>query len=106
MKGNWCSLICDEILDYDLIPLHTEYNIERFKRRIFPGHYNTIQHNQEPPACDIFWQETLKRAYPNKLGNLLYEFVFDNPGQLLKMPPSTCGNNMLFGFLNITCYQS
>lgn len=70
-------------------------------------YYNTIQYidiNQEPPTCDICWLEIGGLILTN-LGIYFLNLTQTIDVQFLMMPPNALGNNILFGFLNITCYH-
>lgn len=104
---NRCSLICGQTLDYGLIPLHTESNIQIFKRRIFHEYWNNIvymfidrNHQVIIFSCQIHLRGLVLKQMKIFFMNLSSPIRI----QLLKKPLTTFGNNRLLEFIYLTCY--
>jgi hypothetical protein len=64
IKGNiaWFNKVEGESLECGLVHLHSESDIERYKRRVFPNLCNTVQVmyiDQAPSTVRSFWPEAL-----------------------------------------------
>jgi hypothetical protein len=72
IQGNmtWFNKIEGESLECGLMPLHSESDIERYKRIVFPNFCNTVQVmyiDQAPSTVRSFWPEALWEGEKNKL---------------------------------------
>lgn len=72
IQGNmtWFNKVEGETLECGLVPLHSESDIERYKRRVFPNLCNTVQVmyiDQAPSTVRSYWPEALWEGEKNKL---------------------------------------
>ncbi len=89
MQGKvvWFHLIFGESLDYGLTPLHSESDIDGFKRKIFPDFCNHIHYmyiDEHPSKIQSYWPNAIWEVAGNNLTYFVINFLKFKPHATFK----------------------